>query len=169
MVLIPGDGTGLSDSNSYADVTEADDYFATHPFYADNWAALGTPDKERLLIAASASLDSLMNWRGYILNTTQAMGWPRIGVIDDEGRVVSNSIVPLRVKQAMLELAFHLSRGDPYAPSASAGLDSLKIDVIELNFAGSITVTPVPAPTLLLLRGLGDYAYGGRVRKVLVG
>jgi hypothetical protein len=169
MPIILETGAGLANANSYASVAEADAYFATHPFYADNWDDLGEPEKEHLLIAASAQLDSLITWRGYIYSSTQALGWPRSAVVDDEGRLVHNASVPSRVKQAVFELAFHLSRGDPYAVSSSAGIDRLKIDVIELEFSGSTKITAVPAAALTALRGLGDYAFGSRVKKVLVG
>lgn len=169
MPLIPEDGTGLSTANSYASLLEANDYFATHPYYSDNWAALGDPEKEAFLISASVALDSLVTWRGRILSSAQALGWPRVGVVDDENRLYASNFVPQRVKNAMFELAMHLSRGDPYAASSSAGIEKLKIDVIELQFAGSVSVTPVPAATLLLLKGLAEYALSSRVRRVLVG
>jgi hypothetical protein len=169
MPLILEDGTGLPGANSYASVEEADLYFLTHPYYSDNWDALGDPDRERLLVAASSQLDALINWRGSIRYSNQALGWPRVGVVDDEGRVIPTDIVPQRVKTAVFELAFSLSRGDQYAPSSSSSLERLKIDVIELQFAGSTTITPVPAPALLALRGLGEYAFSSRVRRVLVG
>ncbi len=168
-VIIAETGAGLSTANSYATLAEADAYFVNHPYYADSWCDLGTPDKESMLILATAQLDALMTWRGTLFGTSQALAWPRFGVIDDEGRLYSTSAVPQRVKNAMFELAFHLSRGDPYISSSSAGIERLKIDVIELQFTGSTIITAVPAAALLLLRGLGAYSLGSRVRKVLVG
>ena len=167
MPLIVEDGSGLSDSNSYVTVSEADDYFLNHPYYADNWS--GLTNKESFLEAASAQLDALVVWKGFLVYGTQAMGWPRNGVIDDEGRIIPADVVPDRVKKAVFELAFHLSRGDPYAASSSEGIDRLKIDVIELQFSGSTTTRPVPAATLLYLKGLVESTFGSRVRKVLVG
>lgn len=162
-------GVGLPDATSYASMEEANDYFGVHPFHSDNWLDLGEPDKERLLMAASAQLDALITWRGWVASASQALGWPRVRVVDDEGRMINSDIVPRRVRQAMFELAFFLSRGDPYAASSSAGLERLKIDVIELQFSESMSITPVPAAALTLLRGLGAYAFGTRLRRVLVG
>lgn len=169
MPIIVETGSGLSNANSYATLEEADAYFETHPYYSDNWNALGTPDKESLLILASSQLDALITWRGNVGSYAQSLAWPRYGVIDDEGRLLSISAVPQRVKFAVFELAFNLSRGDQYAASSSAGISKLKIDVIELQFTGSTAITPVPAAALLLLKGLGAYAFGSRVRKVIVG
>jgi hypothetical protein len=169
MPLIVEDGTGVATANSYVTLEEADTYFETHPYYADNWAGLGTPDKENLLTAASLQLDGLINWRGFISSDTQGLGWPRTGVIDNEGRVIADNIVPRPVKIATFEMAMFASRGDPFAASASAGVERLKIDVIELQFASSTVTAPVPAAALLAVRGLGDYTLGTRVRRVLVG
>ena len=172
--LVVENGTGLSNANSYVDVAEADTYFATHPFYADNWDALGSPDQENVLIAASSMLDSIMSWYGYIYSSTQGLGWPRTGVIDYENRVVASNAVPYAVKRATMELAVYISRGDPFAAASSTGVDRLKIDVIEIQFSdtqnGASRVTaPVPAAALLALRGLGEYVLGSRVRRVMVG
>ena len=166
-MMIVETGLGIVNANSYVTVPEADTYFYSHPYYADAWADLAI-DKESLLMAASAQLDSLITWRGRIYNPNQTLAWPRVGVVDDEGRIISAQTVPWAVKRATFELAFAMSRGDQYAGSASAGVEKLKIDVIELQFAASTAVTPVPAAALLALKGLGAYAYGSRVRKVLV-
>jgi hypothetical protein len=168
MLLIAETGMNVAGANSYATVPEADAYFTNHPYYADNWEALGTTDKERLLVSASAQLDAMITWRGRIYSPNQNLAWPRVGVVDDEGRVISAQTVPYAVKRAVYELAFAMSRGDQFAASASAGLEKLKIDVIELQFAASTVTAPVPAAALLALKGLGTYAFGSRVRKVLV-
>ena len=169
MPFIPETGEGLPDSTSYASVEEADAYFAHHPYYADNWSDLGVPDRERYLMLGTGQLEAFIIWEGTIANQAQALGWPRVGVTDDEGRIIPSNIVPKQVKIATFEMAIFGTKGDPYAPSSSQGLDRLKIDVIELEFSSSQTVTLVPALALLALRGLGEYAYGSNVRKVIVG
>lgn len=169
MPLILEDGTGLSNSNSYASLAEANLYFDSHPYYSDAWAGLGENDREAALIRASLQLDSLITWYGVIANLSQAMDWPRIGVYDDEGRAIPSNIVPNQVKYATMEMAYYLSKGDPFAPSGGQGLDELKIDVIELKFASSTTPVPVPPAALTWLKGLGYTSYGRRVSKVLVG
>jgi hypothetical protein len=172
--LVVEDGSGLADSNSYVSEAEADDYFASHPFYSDNWSDLGEPDRANLLVAATAQLDTLIRWRGVIKSSTQALGWPRSLVVDDEGRLISDSVVPKKVKIATFEMAVFASRGDPFAAPSSTGVDRVKVDVIEIQFSsaqngGSRVNAPVPAAALLALRGLGEYTLGTRVRKVIVG
>jgi hypothetical protein len=168
-------GAGLPNSNSYASLEEANDYFSTHPYYSDNWDNLGIPDRERFLMSSTFQLDVLITWEGDIVSATQALGWPRTGVTDQEGRVIPSNVVPKQVKIATFEMAVFSSKGDPYAPSSTAGLDRLKIDVIELEFnndgnnEGSGSFTALPPRALLPLMGIGEFAYGANVRKVIVG
>ena len=169
-------GAGLPDSTSYVSVEEADAYFAVHPYYADNWSDLGIPDRERLLMSSTFQLDVFITWAGTVVNPAQALGWPRTGVTDPEGRVIPSDIVPNQVKIATCEFAIWAAKGDPYAPSSTAGIDRLKIDVIELEFSGSGSANggssasgTLPPRALLALMGLGEYTYGANIRKVLVG
>lgn len=169
MDLVPEDGTGRSDANTLVDLEFADDYFSGHPFYGDAWAALLPETRKKVLSAGSFALSSAYVWRGVILRSEQIFAWPRVGVVDLEGRIIASDSVPLRVKQAVCETAFHLSRGDPFVSSSTESLESLKIDVIELKFSGSTSVRAVPPASHNLLRGLGEYVFGRRSGKVLVG
>lgn len=186
--IIPETGLGVASANSYVSVADADLYFANHPFFYDTWQDLGVLDKERLLITATSDLDTFFNWNGYPSYREQVLGWPRSNVLppnnqlgyqsaspyqtrtyDARNYYLSNVLIPENVKKATCEMAVYLSKGDPFKQQSSRGLESLKIDVIELHFDKSITPLPLPAPALALLRGLGTYAFGARVRKVVVG
>jgi hypothetical protein len=174
LTLVPEDGTGLANANSYLTLIQADDYFSSHPYYADPWNDLGNLDKNNVLAAATSQLDALFRWRGAVAVATQALGWPRVGAYDDEGRLVSSTIVPRAVRNATCELAIFISRGDAFAPASNTGIDRLKIDVIELQFSQTQNGAPrlnapVPAAALLALRGLGEYTLGSRTRRVMVG
>lgn len=188
MLLIAEDGTGVVGANSYATRVQADAYFDNHPFFTEQWFDLEPLKKDNLLIAATSQLDNLFNWHGTPSYREQNLGWPRYGVLppnnqlgyrvaqayqarayDARNYYLSNVLIPDSVKKATYEMAFYLSKGDPFKLQSSRGLETLKIDVIELHFDKSITPLPVPAPALALLRGLGEYAFGARVRKVIVG
>lgn len=168
MAIVVEDGTGIVGANSYVTEAEADEYFANHPFYADAWDEI--ENKEALLRAATSQIDFLFNWYGWRSYEEQVLAWPRqrVWYLPSYAYIPTDSI-PQQVKDATCEMAYFLSKGDVFAPSSSEGLDSLKIDVIELNFTNSSSKSPVPAAVLVLLRSLGDYAFGGRSRKVLVG
>lgn len=167
--LILETGSGLANSNSYADVAYANDYFSGHPYYADSWDALDPVRKTNLLIAASRSLDLGFEWDGRRLYAFQAMAWPRVGVVDSDGYVLPTATLPRAVRDAACEQARYMSVGDPTTPPAGEGLTDLKIDVIELSFDKGQRPTPYPSPVLSLLRGYGRWSGGVRVAKVLVG
>lgn len=168
MPLILETGAGVANANSYADLSYADEYFSTHPFFSDAWSDLQF-NKENLLIAATRQLDLLFNWYGIPYRTDQALGWPRTIYGYTSHNLLVTDVMPDRLRQATCEMAFHMSRGDPFATPASEGLEALRIDVIELQFNQSKKAAALPAPVAVLLRGLGEYAFGGRVRQVQVG
>jgi hypothetical protein len=62
-----------------------------------------------------------------------------------------------------------MSKGDPAAPPSGAGITELRVDVIELKFDKAAYTSPTSNAVVGLLRGLAEYAYGRRIRKVLVG
>lgn len=173
MALVVEMGSGLANANTYASLAYADNYFAGHPFYADNWDELNSTQKEALLISATQFLDNYYIWYGYRATTTQALEWPRTGVRDVYGLVLPPNAIPPRLVQATCEQAFYLTKGDRSVEAvAPPDLDKLKIDVIELDFSSStsgVNTQPIPSTVRNLLRGLGDYAVGMRVRRVVVG
>lgn len=170
MVIIPEDGSGVTGANSYVTLAFADEYFSTHPFYSTEWEDLANDRRSALVVASTNQLDQLFNWFGFRSYNEQLLDWPRqrVWLADNYDYAASNSI-PLAIKKATCEMAFFLSKGDAFSSSNETLVDSVKIDVIELHFNNSRRKAPVPAGVLTLLRGLGDYAFGGRVRKVLVG
>ena len=168
--LILETGAGLVNSNSYVTLAWADDYFSEHPFHADAWANITDEDtREALLKAASRYLDTAFDWVGYRQSVTQAMEWPRTHVYDLGGVLLPAYTVPLRVMQATAEQAFLLSKGDPAAPPAGAGITELRLDVLQLTFDKALRTSPTGSSVIGLLRGLAEYAYARRIRKVLVG
>lgn len=168
--LILETGAGLANSNSYADLAYADAYFYEHPFHADAWANITDEDqREALLKYASLFLDTAFDWIGYRASETQAMQWPRTHAYDGDGVLITSYSVPDRVRKATCEQAFVLSKGDPAAPPTGAGLTDLRIDVIELSFDKSVRTSSVNMGVMNLLRGLAEYAFARRIRKVIVG
>lgn len=167
--LILETGVGLANSNSYADLAYADAYFAEHPFHADAWANITDEDqREALLKYASLYLDSSFDWIGYKATETQAMGWPRVYAYDN-GYLWPELSVPDKVRKAACEQAFVLSRGDPAAPLPGVGITELRIDVIQLTFDKAVRTPSVNMAVMSFLRGLAEYAFSRRIRKVIVG
>lgn len=171
--LIPETGTGFPDANTYVSLAWADDYFAQHPFYADAWDELDPSTKEMLLISATRTLDVQFYWKGYRSTTTQALEWPRRNVRDMYDTLIQPNVIPRQLMEATAEQAYFLTKGDKSVEAqVSSGLDRLKVDVIELEYSSSSSSSsstqPVPSTVRQLLRGLGDYISGIRVRRVEV-
>jgi len=170
MRIIVEDGTGVVGANSYSSLEYADNYFSTHEFHSDEWEDTDILTRQSLLVSGTRSLDLMFDWEGFPLYLEQNLGFPRQRIWSSSYRVWLNPlIIPSRLKDATCEMAMYLKKGDPFKPAESEGLESLKIDVIELKFSNSSSKTPVPQAVLPLLRGLGEYIYGKRSGKVLVG
>ena len=95
---------GSSTSNSYLSVAEADDYFAGR-FGADQWMTFTSTQKQQLLVSASKQLDTCV-FGGIKSKVIQSLQWPRRGVVDRDGLVISDIIIPSKLKEAVCELAF---------------------------------------------------------------
>lgn len=103
MTLVVEDGTGLDDSDSYADVSFGDTYFASLGG-SPSWSGANTATKTAALRAATQYLDLRFgrSMNGQRLSTTQALSAPRTRIVFD-GRVVTG--IPNELKKATAEAA----------------------------------------------------------------
>jgi hypothetical protein len=129
-------GVGIPNANSLVSVEYADEYFAAHPFYGDQWAEFPIPRKKNLLAFATGMISGMMKWGGSAVSTTQTLPWPRYGVVNPEGSFFGTTIIPENLKRAVCEQAYYLStsQGNPDAPAPTSGVEELKIDVIQIKF-----------------------------------
>lgn len=103
--MTPEDGTGLSGSDSYVSLAQADAYAAARGW--TDWTG-SNAHKEQRLVQATAYIDATYRFRGVISKTTQALAWPRLDdtgefLTDGEGRPLTG--VPKAVQGACIELA----------------------------------------------------------------
>jgi len=105
MDFIVETGEGLSNATSYVSVQEADDYINSFVVGGAEWLALTISEKEKSLMQATRFLDTMMGWQGHLKEIKQSLAWPRVGVIDREGRLVPDDRVPAAIKDAQVELA----------------------------------------------------------------
>jgi len=132
MAFIVEDGTGKDDATSYLSVAGADTYHTEHG-NPSAWSSATDAVKEGALMQATRYLDGNFSWRGTILVSDQALGWPRTGAVDDEGRDIDDASVPMGVEEATALLAlYHLST--PLDASFSRG------DQIRRQKVGSVEV-----------------------------
>lgn len=106
-MLISETGSGLTNSNSYVALVEADAYFADRNRTA--WAAAATAAREGALIRATDYIDS--NYRfGDPKTATQALMWPQVDPVG----------IPAALKKAVMELAIIALSEDLIAPAKQA-------------------------------------------------
>lgn len=112
MAIIVEDGTGRSDAETLISVADADAYFLLRGNVV--WAAIATEEvKEQLLRKASDYILGTFGprWQGVRLLSTQALDWPRVGVISNDWEVAANTI-PFLVANASAELALQANSGE---------------------------------------------------------
>jgi hypothetical protein len=101
MSLIVEDGSIVADANGYITVLFLDTYWADR----DDKLQQTKEAKEAAVIVATQYVDLNNSWNGAIVDSTQALDWPRSGVQDDEGRTVLSTVIPEQLKSAVAEYA----------------------------------------------------------------
>lgn len=132
MALIVEDGTGMATAESFISVAGADTRQAN--LGNTNWATITTAEKEQALRRATQYMEQAYRerWAGLRVNSTQALSWPRVGVVVDGYSVLSTS-VPAAIANACSDLAFKAAAGDLNADLAR-GVVREKIDVLETEY-----------------------------------
>ncbi len=134
--LIKEDGTGLSNANSYASVTDGDAYFEGH-LYASAWTAATSGTKAAALVMATRLVDSQFQFNGFRANEDQALQWPRERCPDPDRNLVTSTPlspvltnfvpsdeVPKAVASAVCEMARELLLQDRTAAPPGEGISS---------------------------------------------
>jgi hypothetical protein len=163
--LVVEDGTGLTNSNSYATRAAADAYHV--PRDNTTWADADLNNKIASLIRATDYVDRRWRWKGTKKLETQALQWPRVGVVDANGFDMADEVPPA-VRQAVMEYALRIVDDlgdllpDPTEDERGAFI-TLKREKVgpieeETRYSEAIPLTPIQAypsaDTILLRAGL---------------
>ena len=95
-------------ANSYCTLAEADQYHDDRPAVSTTWADASENNKIRALLWATKLMEALFDWNGYASTTTQALGWPRMGLLERIDVDLDSDTVPQEVKSAESEYARQL-------------------------------------------------------------
>ena len=156
MALVVEDGTGKSNSDSFISQSDADTYFTNHDA-PTAWTCLASAKKDAALRYAATTLDGNWIWDGTITVTTQALGWPRTGVEDDEGRDIASAAIPERVKTAQCELALlHTSSALNSNYDRGNAIRREKVGPIETEYFESATMEARLPIIDRIVHGLGS-------------
>jgi hypothetical protein len=134
LTLIKEDGTGKADANSYADLADANDYYAGH-LYATAWTGAGDDQKAVALVMATRLVDAEYQFNGTRTTANQALQWPRAMCPEPDNVHVPISVllpipydyvqydtVPKAVIQATCEMARELLIADRTTAPPGEGL-----------------------------------------------
>ncbi len=149
MALVVEDGTGLANAESYISEADADTYITEHlrdgNTYRTAWVAASSANKEIALRQATDWLDITFaqSWQGQRVNETQALAWPRYGVVDYDGFAIDSDVVPVSIQEACAEMAARGVGEDLFAdissPSGAVKRKRSKVGPLETEteYAGS--------------------------------
>jgi hypothetical protein len=146
---------GAANANSFSDVAEGDIYFGERLFSA-SWIAATAGQKESALIMATRLIAAWFIWNGQASSSTQALPFPRIGLLSRTGFLIPSDVIPRELKEATFELALVLLNAgttDPTAVNeiAALGISKIKASSIELNFRELVEGKLIPEAIKLLI------------------
>lgn len=131
IVTTPGD----ANANSYASVTEATAFNAGRPF-GGAWASADAETQKAALIWSTILLDASFQWTGSAVTDTQALMWPRNGMLTRKGFAIDPTTIPTDLKNAQCEWARRLIEGDMAGDNVpfKIGLQEVKAGPVDLKF-----------------------------------
>lgn len=118
--------------NSYGDLTEANEYFATRLDVAA-WDSASEELRIKALVTASKMFNEKI-WIGVAVSDAQRLAFPREGYYFSEiyGREISFNGTPVEIVEASFEQAYHLLNNDGLLDSASLP-DNIEIGPISIE------------------------------------
>lgn len=140
VITTPADPT----ANSYAAVTDVDDY-ALASAYAAPWAALTDAQvKAAFVVRACRTLEAQTHFVGIKATNTQAREWPRMFVLNQSAFFYLASEIPAVVIEAQCALAVWLASlpagsADPFGLDSVAQLEEMAIGPVRLRFRGNVS------------------------------
>lgn len=132
LTLIKEDGTGKTNSNSYADRTDGDTYHERR-LHTDDWDNASDEDQDAALVWATALLDQHVLWNGARTDENQALRWPRAGLVDRDGWAIEDDEMPQDLVDATCELARYLLSEDRTAEPETLGFSRIKTGPVEVE------------------------------------
>ena len=150
--VVVEDGTGKTNSNSYASESELSDY-------AYRRGVTVTADYSQLLIQAMDSIEQ-QNFKGDKATEAQALQWPRVGVMLD-GYYVDHDAIPDLLKEAQLETCLAIDGGNNPLANVPRGTKREKVADIEVEYmdgaADLVYVQAIDNKLSKLLKGGGGF------------
>lgn len=153
MALQLEDGTGRADAESFVSVTEIGNWASARGL---SFSGTVTEQEQHARKAADYLCNGVRfrRWRGTPTNALQALPYPRVSVVTDEGMALPDGTIPNRLKWAQSALAVMVSNGVDLQPSYKQGgafVVSKSVGPLSTTWAQGtkpVPYTPFPAETL---------------------
>jgi len=151
-------------ADSYVSVTNANTYLTTNRTYTTEWDDAVEATRERVLRWATNLLDLHVDWYGYPTTQLQALRFPRVGLVDRDGRNIDQDTIPTLLERATSELALALLQRNRTAEPATLGrgIERIKVDVIDIKIKESARIELIPADVLAMVSVFGRLADSSR-------
>lgn len=152
---------GGASSNSYITQANADAYFVNR-LYSDSYDDATSGNKDAALIWATALLDTLCDWEGGIVTETQALAFPRNGIVDKEGRAYSTTAIPAPITTATCELALALLQRDRLIDPEvfGQGFSQAQVETLNVTVDKKMILDILPQTVIVEVLQLGELEPG---------
>ena len=149
-------------ANAYITLAAANAYLSDRRLYTGEWTAATTAEREAAIIWAASLIDQAFDFYGAVSDIYQALSWPRLGVIDRNGRYVDPDTIPQIVADANAELAYHLAKQDRTALSelVQLGIEDAAVGPIRVTLSGSMSMPIIPETVVMMLSPFGELVAG---------
>jgi hypothetical protein len=136
---------GAPDANSFITVARGDT-IADERLYATNWSAETDEDQKARAVIMATSEIAKECWKGIGASSTQSLPFPRTGLLDRNGYVVSSSTIPSDIELATFILADLLLGSNVTIESDPSvqGITKIKAGSVELGFKDVIEYKSIP-------------------------
>lgn len=166
---------GAADANSFLTLVEANNLIAAHPVHTQ-WDLKTDPQKEAFAQQATRTINASFVWTGAAtLPETQALTWPRTGMLNRNGYALDPMVIPNDLKAATAELMRQSAEtGDTTGDNDAVrqGIQRVKAASVEIEYQKRAAQTPDQIAAELELRGSAYYylwsAIPDAVRNLLV-
>jgi len=147
---------GASDANSYVTLDEAKAYMASN-LYTTEWDALTDAQRNEAIVMATRLLDAdKWPWTGAAATSTQALGFPRIGMLSRNNFPIPVNVIPQELKDATCEFARQLAQTDRQSDNdpVRQGISSVRAGSVSVSFSKSETGMPKEEASWIIMPDL---------------
>lgn len=125
------DGTGKIDSTSYASIAQFLQYWEN---IGTDYSAESEDSIKGWLNAASMYIDDTYEYKGVVSKETQALQWPRYGVIDRNGYEIKSDYIPKEIVDATCYMAAQAKQGSLQV--TTTGIKSERYGSVSVTYTG---------------------------------